>query len=151
MSISLELIEKLKERAHISYTEAKEALEKCNGDLLEALIYLEKEDKIKTPSNESKLSGFGATVKKWVKTCNATKLVISKDNATVVNVSMSIVILVTLFFAPLTIAALLAALFTRHKIRIEKEGCADLKINQTLSDISNAASKVSDQFTVCKN
>jgi NACalpha-BTF3-like transcription factor len=46
MAVSLELIEILRERANISYEEAKEALEKCNNDVVEALIYLEKQDKI---------------------------------------------------------------------------------------------------------
>ncbi len=41
MQISLEKIEQLRERTGISYAEAKEILEKVNGDLVEALIYLE--------------------------------------------------------------------------------------------------------------
>ncbi len=146
MSISLELIEKLKERANISYAEAKQALEKCNGDLVEALIYLEKEDKIKAPQKEGKApSSFWASVKRLVKTCNETKLVISKNNETVINLSLTIVLLVIIFAAPIAFVGLLAALFTRHKMRVEKPGCADMKVNKTFDDISSAVSKVSDQ------
>jgi len=147
MSISLELIEKLKEKAHISYAEAKETLEKCNGDLLEALLYLEKEDKIKAEPKESKVSGFWATVKRWVKTCNETRLVISKNSEIVINLSLTIVILLTLLAAPIVFIGLLAALFTRHKFRLEKTGYTDMKINQTFDDISTAASKITDQVT----
>jgi len=147
MSISLELIEKLKERANVSYAEAKEALEKCNGDLLDALINLEKEDKIKPDPKERKAAGFWATVKRWVKNCNETRLVISKNTETVINLSLSIIILLTIFAAPIVFIALLAALFTRHKFRLEKTGCDEIKINKTFDDISTAASKITDQVT----
>jgi hypothetical protein len=45
MDISIEQVEKLKERADITYEEAREALEKAGGDLLEAIILLEREGK----------------------------------------------------------------------------------------------------------
>lgn len=53
-------IEKLRDKANISYEEAKEVLENNNWDILDAIIYLEKKGKIKGPSvgifytNESK-------------------------------------------------------------------------------------------------
>ena len=47
---NLERIEKLRDRANVSYAEAKEALEAANGDLLEALIHLEKQGKVYPPS-----------------------------------------------------------------------------------------------------
>ena len=46
---TLEQVEKLKEKANVSYEEAKAALDITNGDLLEAMIYLEKQGKIETP------------------------------------------------------------------------------------------------------
>ena len=45
----LEKVEKLRERANVSYEEAKEALEKSNGDLLDAIVYLERQGKVKAP------------------------------------------------------------------------------------------------------
>ncbi|NLJ79569.1 MAG: DUF4342 domain-containing protein [Firmicutes bacterium] len=45
----LEKIEKLRERAQVSYEEAREACEWAEGDLLEALIYLEKQGKVQPP------------------------------------------------------------------------------------------------------
>ncbi len=47
---TLEQVEKLRERANVSYDEAKEALEATNGDLLEAIIYLEKQGKVGAPA-----------------------------------------------------------------------------------------------------
>jgi nucleoid DNA-binding protein len=50
MEINIEQVEKLKERADVSYGDAKHALEQCNGDLLEAVIFLEKQGKVKVGS-----------------------------------------------------------------------------------------------------
>ena len=46
----LEKVEKLKQRADVSYEEAKEALESCNWDILDALILLESQGKVKPPA-----------------------------------------------------------------------------------------------------
>ncbi|NLX62018.1 MAG: DUF4342 domain-containing protein [Tissierellia bacterium] len=48
--IKLEQVEELRKRANISYEEAKKALEEANGDILEAIINLEKQNKIKPPA-----------------------------------------------------------------------------------------------------
>ncbi|MBF8436363.1 DUF4342 domain-containing protein [Halanaerobiaceae bacterium Z-7014] len=47
--ITFEKVEKLREYAGISYEEAKKELEKTDGDLLEAVVNLEKEGRIKKP------------------------------------------------------------------------------------------------------
>lgn len=147
MSISLELIEKLRQRANVSYAEAKAALEKCNGDLLEALLELEKENKIKTETKD-KVAGFWTSLKSLIKKCNATHFVISKQNETVLNLSLTILIILTILAAPIVCAALLLALFTGHRFRLQKDGCEEeMKINKTFDDISTAASKVTDQVT----
>ena len=47
--ITLEQVEKLRQYADLTYDEAKAALEKSGGDLLQAIIDLEKEGKIAPP------------------------------------------------------------------------------------------------------
>ncbi|UNC93767.1 DUF4342 domain-containing protein [Candidatus Contubernalis alkalaceticus] len=49
--VTLEQVEKLRERAGISYEESKKALEETNGDLLEAVINLEKQNRIQAPKS----------------------------------------------------------------------------------------------------
>lgn len=41
-----EMVEKLREKAQVSYEDAREALEKTDWDLLDALVYLEKAGKV---------------------------------------------------------------------------------------------------------
>ena len=45
----LEKVEKIREKTGVSYEDAKSALEACNYDLLDAIVYLEKLGKIKAP------------------------------------------------------------------------------------------------------
>ena len=46
MEITLEQVEKLREKANVSYALAKQALEYSGGNLLDALIYLEEKGAI---------------------------------------------------------------------------------------------------------
>lgn len=48
MVVTLEQVEKLRDKTHISYEEAKTVLERHNGDILEALIELERRGKAST-------------------------------------------------------------------------------------------------------
>ncbi len=145
MAVDLDLIEKLRERADVSYEEAKAALEKFDGDIVEALIYLEQQNKMKKPPKDI-CKGFMAKAKKILKTCNQTRLVISKYNGIVLNISLTIAILFTIIVPPLAIIALLAALLTGHRIRVEKPGGDEMKINKTLEDISTAVSNMGSQM-----
>ncbi|NLH13942.1 MAG: ubiquitin [Firmicutes bacterium] len=48
----LDQIERLREKANVTYEEAKNALEAANGDLLDALILLERQGKVQPPSGD---------------------------------------------------------------------------------------------------
>ena len=49
MEITLEQVERLREKAPVSYAQAKQALEYSGGNLLDALIYLEEQGTIPRP------------------------------------------------------------------------------------------------------
>lgn len=49
MEITLEQVERLREKANVSYAQAKQALEYSGGNLLDALIYLEEQGVIPRP------------------------------------------------------------------------------------------------------
>lgn len=51
MEITLEQVEHLREKAPVSYAQAKQALEYSQGNLLDALIYLEEQGAIPRPQN----------------------------------------------------------------------------------------------------
>ena len=51
MEITVEMVERLREKAPVSYAQAKEALEYSEGNLLDALIYLEERGVIPRPED----------------------------------------------------------------------------------------------------
>ncbi|MDI9439424.1 MAG: DUF4342 domain-containing protein [Limnochordia bacterium] len=57
----LEKIEKLRERAQVTYDEAREALDQANGDLLDALIILEQQGKVAPPQGGGYHRSEGST------------------------------------------------------------------------------------------
>lgn len=46
-------VEKLRQRANVSYEEARDALRACDGDLLDAMVYLEKLGHVKAPEKST--------------------------------------------------------------------------------------------------
>ena len=50
---TLEKVERLRERADVTYEEAKAVLEEANGDLLDAMVLLERRGKVKKPEQST--------------------------------------------------------------------------------------------------
>lgn len=56
---NFEKVELLREKANVSFEEAKEAMEACNYDMLDAMIYLEKQGKVNAGSTASYTTSSG--------------------------------------------------------------------------------------------
>lgn len=123
MSINLETVEMLRGKTGATYEEVKEALEICHEDVVEALIYLERNKKIRvTPDAKCKK---GSSVFSWIKSIikkgNRTKLDVSKNETSTFRIPLTLLVLITVFAPHLTVIAFVIALFTEHKLQIIKE------------------------------
>ncbi len=147
MSITLENIDLLRERANVSYQDAKEALERCNNDIVEALVYLEQGHKVKPEKKSSCEGKFFAKVKAVVKKGNETKLIISGKEDILINIPVTAAVLITIVATPVVIIGVPVALLTNHKIRIEKKDGGDIEVNKILDKMSSAVSSVTEKFT----
>lgn len=128
----IEMVEKLRERVNVSYEEAKAALEDNNWDLLDAMVQLEREGKMRYEysSDSSKeaeteaqhkkreeqkekgktaVNSFFEEVKRLVMKANDHNLVISKDNKQIIAIPISIVLIILLLTLPAFGAIALAA------------------------------------------
>ena len=56
---NFEKVERLREKAKVSYEDAKAAMEACNYDMLDAMIYLEKQGKVNAGSTASYTTSSG--------------------------------------------------------------------------------------------
>jgi len=147
MSINLEQIDELRKRANVSYEDAKNALELSAGNLIEALVYLEKQNKIKPEETLCSENKFFKKIKKLIKKGNETKLIVKKDDIVVLNISVTVSIIITIAATPLVIAAIILALATNHKIRIQKKNHEDFEVNKIFDKMSVAVNKVTTKIT----
>lgn len=128
----LEMVEKLREKANVSYEEASAALEKCNWDLLDALLLLEGEGRLNEngaapkaedyttrpkPQKEKKEGhgGFAMLMHglaQIVRRLNSVQLLIKKNGEARLELPMTVVVLlVILSIWAVAIAAVLAMFF----------------------------------------
>lgn len=148
--ISLEKVDQIIERTGVSYGDAREALEACEGDVLEAIIYLENmaviEDnkKIKTETIED--------LKKWLKDLidkgNVSRIKIKKEDKEIVDVPVNAGIsagIIGLIFPPLLAFGVIAAVATKITIEIT---LADGSVQVVNKYISKAAKEVKGKTSV---
>lgn len=145
MKITLEQIDSLRKRANVSYQDAKEALEKYEGDIVEALVYLEKEKKVKASKKAEGRGDFWERIKGIIRKGNKTKLQIKNENRVVLNIPITLAIIITVFATHITILGLVIALLTKHKIRIEKANGGDIEVNKVFDKMASAVNNMTTE------
>lgn len=150
MNVNLEQIDQLRQRANVTYEEAKTALEACNGDMVEALVYLERNNKVKRNYSQDGEYGFISAVKRLIKKGQETKFVMKKQEKVVINVPVNIVILTTVFAPPVTVIGVVVGLCTNHRIKFVKADGKDMEINKVFDKMSTAVAKVDNNTEIVK-
>lgn len=126
MEIELEKLDLVRERAKVSYKEAKEALEKSNGNVVDALIYLEQNQKgilgnISDVGNE-----FVEAVRDIVKKGNVNRIKIKKDDKILLDIPVNAGVVggaIGITYLPaLTAIGVIAAVVSKLEIIIERPG-----------------------------
>jgi hypothetical protein len=150
MSFSLNQIDELRERTGVSYSNAKEALESCNGDMLEAIVYLEKNKKAKASRIKAAGTGFSDRICDLIRKGSTTRLIMSKQERTIINISVNVLVIIGLVTIPLielAAIALLIALATGHKFRFESSTADISKVNETLERVSDTVEQAKDKLS----
>lgn len=166
-----EKVEKLREKANVSYEEAKEALEKSNGDILDAMILLEKEGKTKKAGAErystkyekelerfrnceekqerrerakEECRSFGEKLKSLLKKSAENFLVIDRKGERILKLPIFAVILILIFAWYAAIIAILVSVFMGCKYSFEGE--EDFKkANDVCDKAEDIANSVKDK------
>lgn len=129
-NITLEQIDLLMQRANVSYSEAKEALEQCGGNTLEALLYLEKAEKIKTSATHHQGDGF----KNFIDKLNSSRFILKKKEHTYIDVPLSVAIIAIITCFYVSILALIICLAIGIKVSIKGENDLAQKLNSSLGN-----------------
>jgi len=167
VEITLEKIDIIKERTGVSYTDAKEALEECDGDVVNALIYIEAKQKKSPKFNMEEMyttkDDFLAWIKDTVKKGNVTRIKIKKDATVVIDIPVNAGIvagLIGLYIMPALVGiGLLTAVVTKVTIEITKaDGTVEVVntiIKNTVEDVkvkmSDIGEDVKEKFNETKD
>ncbi len=135
MKNNLELIDLLRERANVSYEDAKTALEACNYDVVEALIKLEKSDKIKK-NRQERAKKHETNLKSFFDEVMNIKFIVKKKNEIVLNLPLAVAGLFALVTLPLFIIFIGLAIITGHKFQIRK-GEEIVKVKKVFDDLKD--------------
>lgn len=115
MSISLDQIDLIMKRTNATYTEAKDALERSNGDVVEALATLEKEGKT---SRRTNVNSTQEQFNTYVDTLKTTHFVLSKDDHDYIHAPLLAVLVTMVLCFHVSVIALVIALICGFKIKL---------------------------------
>jgi hypothetical protein len=151
MTIRIEQVDLIMERARVGYAEAKAALEKCEGSIVDTLVYLEEQNKVKQRPAGQAGSSLVDNAMGLIKKGNHTRFVIRKKGKDIINLSVNIAIVVGLFAAPVAAAGIVLALFTGHRIRFEKDDGSAVQANVILDKVSSAVESAKESLASNRN
>ena len=129
-NITLEQIDLIMERTHVSYSEAKEALEQANGDILEALLLIERKGK----SSNNNPNSTTEKVTSFIDNLNNTTFIMEKGSRTYIDIPLSIAIIMFILCFHVSLIALIVCLIIGVKIEVKGENEIARKIKSTLDD-----------------
>ncbi len=162
MGIGIEQIDEMRKRTNCSYQEAKELLEKHNGDLIDAIVDFEKnhgsrmydknakEHKGGQQKNNDHAKSFGSKVKELIQKGFVTRFSIEKDANVILNIPVNILIIAVLVTMPIFwiyVIAFIAMYFMGYKIRIRKQEGGDVDLNEMMDDLSSKVRTAADKMT----
>lgn len=168
----LEMVEKLREKTGVTYDEAREALERNNWELLDALIDLEKQGKIKeshTASYSTKdaeeqretvvaqpvhdRASFGelfrrfvAWLGKWVQKGNQNYLRIEHRGKDLMNISVTVLVLLLLIAFWAVAVVMIVGLFCGCRYSFWGPHLGREDVNQAMEKASDMAEGLKQDF-----
>ena len=163
---TFEKVEKLREKANVSYEEAKAALDEAGGDLLDAMILLEKQGKaeakkesystkeeqtdivvVDEPEKSEKKRGNAFTDKLkvlWHKSCE-NYFVMERNEETIINLPIWVFLIIVICTWQVTLVAMIVALF--FGCRYSFKGADEMKAANNVCDkVTEAAEKVKEEY-----
>jgi hypothetical protein len=171
---NFEKVEKLVARANVSYEDAKNALDEANGDILDAMIILEKQGKVKQPeqtvfttdpnqqtvyrdvpatierSTKENAKGFfktvGDAIKKGFQYTVDNSLKVERGGEMILNIPLWLTIIILLAAWHLLLIVMIISLFFGCKYSIVGKNESN-EVNDILGQATEYAEKAKDAFS----
>lgn len=170
----LEKVEKIREKTGVSYEAAKEALEACGEDILDALVYLESQGKIREPevrvyttreeaseelrqanqnyeksaneSFQSQSHRFFKWVKKMLIKGMENMFIVSKNGEDKVTIPVLGLVALLFFVFWVTVPLMIIGLFCGYSYSFKGEIEKSVNINEACNKASEVAENLKKEF-----
>ena len=129
--ITIEAIDQVMDRVPgVTYAEVKEALIKCDGDVVDAIILLQNnstnEDNIKSKKTFEDVFGKDSEqikeeITELIRKSNVIRIVIEKNGKIIMNIPITAGVVGVVFAPILTLIGLSASVLAKYRIKIENE------------------------------
>ncbi|NLD58688.1 MAG: DUF4342 domain-containing protein [Clostridiales bacterium] len=168
-----EMVELLRNKANVSYEEAKAALEAANWDLLDAIVLLEREGRVpesgaefstKQPKDDKKdeddgcsrrrdhrafkqgMHRFGDFCRRVLHYGNRNDIVASRNGKEIISLPLTafVILLFPLFW--LIVVLMIVGLFLGVRYTLEGSHPSNEKVNEYIHRAENAADRVKHEF-----
>lgn len=160
MSITIEKIEELRKRTSLGYEDAKKVLEKHKGDVVEALIELEKSKQLNnggqytyTYTNNNgngncckHTSEHAAKLKTLCIKGNQSKFIVTKKGETIVKVPVNYLIVSIILGFHLALLSLILILVTGCKMSIQKCGGTIMDVDDVIIDMAEKVKNNAENY-----
>lgn len=147
--ITMEQIDAVKTRANVGYKEAKDVLEKFDGDVVASILYLEEMNKTKSEDKFTD-SEYFKKGKSLINKLNNIDVVVYKENKVALDIPVSLGIVLTVVGLPAVGIGAATAILTGQKIKINNLSGDDSKINASLDKVvvkaNDFAKKTKDEI-----
>lgn len=146
--ITLEKIDIVRERTGVTYTEAKEALEASQGNVVDALIYLEKNTKNVKDQLYTTKDEFMEWLKDIIRKGNVTRIRIKKDEKVLVDIPVNAGVatgVILMALPPLLAIIFITAVVAKVTVEITKEDGSVQVVNKVIENTyTTVKDKVND-------
>ncbi|MEX2356018.1 MAG: DUF4342 domain-containing protein [Thermaerobacterales bacterium] len=122
MHDTLEKIDIIRQRTGVSYQRAREVLDACGGDVVEALVRLENEDRTHTWQETIQAQGGELVdkVKRLIQEGNVNRLVVKNNGDTLFEVPVTVGAIGALLLPTAAALGVVAAMVTRCSLIVER-------------------------------
>lgn len=149
--ITLEKIDILRERTGISYTEAKEALEECDGNVVDALIFIENKNKKNSKDDlYATKNEFISWIKETIQKGNVNRIRIKKDDKEICDIPVNagmVAGMLALWYPPLMALGILSAVFAKITVEIVKSDGSVEVVNKIIKNKAKDVKEKVDDIT----
>jgi len=171
---NIEKVEKLREKADVNYADAKDALERSEWEILDAMILLEKEGKVPTqqkiveveyttreeepqaepasaaagsrPGIGELLGKFFRWLGKLIRIGNANEFIVDKGDEAVLGVPVTVFVVLTVFCFWAVIPILIIGLFFGYRYSFSGPNLGKDVINNVMQKASNVAEGIREEI-----